>query len=136
MAGYRAQRIAELVHRELAERLRLEVKDPRVEPISLTHVEVTRDLSRATAHYMPLGGGEPSKELRDGLAEAAKQLRGPIGRALRLRHAPEIVFVVDAHTDRAFRVSALIEQVARELPADDPPTVDSPSAANGSGADS
>ncbi len=123
MPGHRAQRIAELVHRELAERLRLEVKDPRVGPISVTHVEVTRDLSRATAHYMPLGGGAASAELRDGLLEAAKQLRGPIGRALKLRHAPELVFVLDEHTDRAIRVSSLIEKVARELPAAAPAAV-------------
>lgn len=114
MGGYRAARIAEMIHRELAERLRLEVKDPRMEPISITHVAVTKDLSRATVEYLPLGGDEPSKDLKDALKEAAKVVRGPIGRALRLRHAPEIVFSVDTHTAEAFRVSRLIEEVAAD----------------------
>lgn len=114
MGGYRAERVAEMIHRELAQRLRLEVKDPRLEPISITHVKVTRDLSRATVDFMPLGGGEVSGDLREALDEAARSLRGPIGRALRLRHAPEIVFREDTHTEKAIRVTRLLEEIASE----------------------
>lgn len=120
MGGYRAERIAELVHRELATRLQRDVKDSRLEPISITHVEVTRDLSRANVHYLPLGGGEPSDELVEALDGAARQLRGPIGRALKIRHAPEIVFQVDRHTERAIRVTQLLEQIGRELNPSEP----------------
>ncbi|MEZ4239276.1 MAG: 30S ribosome-binding factor RbfA [Myxococcota bacterium] len=114
MPGYRPARVAEMIHRELAERLRSDVKDPRVEPISITSVDVTRDLSRATIAFMPLGGGQPSDDLREGLAAAARQLRGPIGRALRLRHAPELVFDYDDRTDAAFRVTKLLDRLAAE----------------------
>ncbi len=114
MGGYRAERVAEMIHRELAQRLRMEVKDPRLEPVSITHVQVTRDLSRATVDYLPLGGGAPSEDLADALKEAGKQLRGPIGRALRLRHAPEIVFQVDAHTEQAIRVTQLLQSLATD----------------------
>ena len=114
MPSYRPERVAEMIHRELAERLRSEVKDPRVEPISITAIEVSKDLSRAVVAYTPLGGGRPSEELIEGLAAASRQLRGPIGRALRLRHAPELVFQVDEHIDEAFRVSSLIERLAAE----------------------
>lgn len=114
MPSYRPERVAELIHKELGQRLRLEVKDPRVTPISITSVEVTRDLSRAVVTYLPLGGGTPSPDLIDGLEQAARQLRGPIGRALRLRHAPELVFEVDTHTEEAFRVTALLDRLAQE----------------------
>ena len=114
MPGYRPERIAEMIHRELDERLRSEVKDPRVGPISITNIEVTRDLSRAVVSYMPLGGGQPPRDLEEGLAEAARRLRGPIGRVLRLRHAPEIVFVYDDKTDKAFAVMGTIDRLARE----------------------
>ncbi len=114
MRGYRPERVAELIHRELGERLRLQVKDPRVTPISITSVEVTRDLGRAVVRYLPLGGGLPSADLIEGLEHAAKQLRGPIGRALRLRHAPELVFEVDEHMEDAFRVTQIIDELARE----------------------
>lgn len=114
MPAHRAERIAEMMHRELDERLRLEVKDPRLVPISITTVEVSRDLSRAVVEYLPLGGGEVSRELKEALAVAAKRLRGPIGRALRLRHAPEIVFKVDQHTEEAIRITGLLSRMERE----------------------
>ncbi|HHO54347.1 MAG TPA: 30S ribosome-binding factor RbfA [Deltaproteobacteria bacterium] len=114
MPSYRPERVAELIHKELGQRLRLEVKDPRVTPISITSVEVTRDLSRAVVTYLPLGGGTPSPDLIDGLLQAARQLRGPIGRALRLRHAPELVFEVDTHLEEALRVTALLDRLAEE----------------------
>ncbi len=114
MGGYRAERLAELIHRELAQRLRTEIKDPRVTSISITSVEVTRDLRRATVRWMPLGGGSPTAELDEGLRDAARRLRGPIGRALRLRHAPELDFSWDDHTEAAFHVTRLIDELARQ----------------------
>lgn len=114
MPGYRAERVGEMIFREVAERLRSQIKDPRVTPISITHVEVTRDLSRAVLSYLPLGGGTPTEELREGLEAAAKQMRGPIGRALRLRLAPELVFTYDTQIDVTFRVTALIDRVAAD----------------------
>jgi len=114
MPAHRAERVAEMLHRELDERLRLEVKDPRIVPISITSIEVSRDLSRAVVEFLPLGGGAVEKDLLDGLAQAARKLRGPIGRALRLRHAPEIVFRVDAHTEEAIRITGLLSQMERD----------------------
>jgi len=115
MRGYRPERVAELIHRELGQRLLTEIKDPRVTPISITKVEVNRDLSRAVVHFLPLGGGVPSPDLVDGLDHVAKQLRGPIGRALRLRHSPELVFEVDTHTEEAVRITQLLNEIGEEL---------------------
>ncbi len=114
MAGFRAERVAEMIHRELSQRLRLEIKDPRITEVSITKVDVTRDLSRATVSYMPLGGGAVPDEMRAGLGDAAKRLRGPIGRALRLRHAPEIVFEYDKFTEEAVRMTQLLDKLSAE----------------------
>lgn len=114
MPGHRPERVAEMVHRELAERLRTDVKDPRVTPLSITSVQVNRDLSRAVVSFLPLGGGRPGGDLVEGLGDAARKLRGPIGRALRLRHAPEIVFVWDEKAEDAFRVMGVLERLRRE----------------------
>lgn len=112
--GHRPQRVAEMIHKELARRLLLEVKDPRVTPVSITHVQVSGDLSVARVQYMPLGGGTPSEELQAGIADVAKQLRGPIGRALRLRHAPELRFEIDTHTDEAVRMTTLLGELEQK----------------------
>ena len=114
MPGYRPARIAELIHQELAQRLREDVKDPRVTDLSITRVDVARDLKRATIHYLPLGGGARSKELDAALSDVARYLRGPVGRALRIRHAPELVFVFDTTTEAAIRVSRIITEISQE----------------------
>lgn len=114
MPSFRPERVAAMLHREVAERLRMEIKDPRVVDISITSVVMSKDLSKATVSYLPLGGGGESPELQDGLDEAARRMRGPIGRALRLRHAPEIVFAYDTHSERAFAVTRLIDQLSAE----------------------
>jgi ribosome-binding factor A len=115
MSGWRPERVAEMVHRELAQRLREDVKDPDLGPISITGVDVSRDLGRAVVRFLPLGGGEAGPELDAALGRAARTLRGPVGRALRLRTAPELVFVRDADLERAVRVTSLLDEVGREL---------------------
>ncbi|MFK7931765.1 MAG: 30S ribosome-binding factor RbfA, partial [Myxococcota bacterium] len=115
MAGYRPQRVAEMIHRELSVRLRDELKDPSFTPVSITHVEVSRDLGSARVSWTPLGGDPPSNELVEAVEAAARRLRGPIGRALRLRHAPDLRFELDVHTDNAVRLTALLGEIGREL---------------------
>ena len=114
MSAYRPKRVAEMLHKEIAARFRTELKDPRLEPISITAVDITRDLRRATVSWMPLGGGVASEDLIAAVTDAARRLRGPVGRALRLRNAPELLFVLDDHTDRAARLTTILDQLARE----------------------
>lgn len=111
MPSYRPARVAEMVHRELAQRLRTEIKDPELVPISITRVEMTRDLGRATVWYLPLGGGDAPESLGEALLRAARQLRGRVGRALRLRAAPELVFQVDVHHEEALRVTRMLHDL-------------------------
>jgi ribosome-binding factor A len=117
MPGYRPQRIAELIHRELAQRLQRELRDPNLPHVSVVHVEVTRDLGVAKIAWSPLGGGAPSKELIDAIDEAARRLRGPIGRALGTRHSPELRFQLDDHTETAVRMTSLLNRIKGELDA-------------------
>ncbi len=134
MAGFRPVRMAEIIHREVAARLLRDVKDPRVTPISITRVEVAGDLSRASIEFLPLGGGPVTAELREGLSTVARQLRGPVGRALGVRHAPELVFTPDRHTEAAIRVSSLLEQLGRPSSAGDAPADEADEATDASDA--
>lgn len=115
MAGYRPKRIAEMIHRELSVLLRQTLKDPGHPPISITHVEVTRDLRHASVYWSPLGGSPASDDLLDAMDEASRKLRGPVGRALRTRHSPELHFKLDTHTDDAVRMTQLLGEIGREL---------------------
>lgn len=110
----RARRVAEQVQRVLGEMLRREVRDPRLKPVTVTHVKVSPDLSHAWIYYELLNGDSHDPLQREILNEAAVYLRGPVGRALRLRLSPELHFEPDLELERGNRLDALITQAVRE----------------------
>jgi ribosome-binding factor A len=102
----RSQRIADQIQRTLSELIRREVKDPRLGMVTLTEVRVSKDLAYATVYYSVLGAdSDVTQEILD---KAADYLRGPLGRALGLRHSPEIRFKRDELIEQGARMSELI----------------------------
>ena len=94
MASTRIGRINEEVQRELSALIPT-VKDPRVTGmISVTAVDVTQDLKYAKV-YISVLDKEDSAQVLKGLKSAAGYLRRELGRALSLRHTPELTFVQD-----------------------------------------
>jgi ribosome-binding factor A len=111
----RPDRVAEAIREEVAQFLADGVKDPRVRGlVTVTGVEVTRDLRHARVFVSIMGDDAARAETFDGLAGVAGHLRGRVGRALRLRAAPEIEFRNDASVAHAARIETLLEQVQRE----------------------
>lgn len=113
----RTDRVAEQIQRELAELLRQEVKDPRVQMITLTGVEVTRDYAHAKVFYTTLEGA--SKAVQEGLERASGFLRSQLAHAMKLRITPQLHFVYDASVEHGAHLSQLIEQAVasdRTLP--------------------
>jgi len=104
----RVDRIAEQIQRELAQLIRLEVKDPRVKMVTLTGVEVTRDHAHAKVFYTSLDGDNPS--LLEGLERCAGFLRSQLSHAMKLRITPQLHFVYDASVERGAHLSQLIDQ--------------------------
>ena len=119
----RTDRVAEQIQRELAELLRLQVKDPRVHMITLTGVEVTRDYGHAKVFYTTLEGA--SKAVEQGLEHASGFLRSQLAHVMKLRITPQLHFVYDASVERGAHLSQLIDQaVASDKPANDKPSSD------------
>ena len=110
----RARRVAEQVQRILSEMLRREVRDPRLKPLTITHVRMSPDLSHAWVYYAPLSAESHDALQREILEEAAVYLRGPLGRALRLRLAPQLHFQPDEELERGHRLDDLITRAVRE----------------------
>jgi len=107
--GYvRTDRIAEQIQREVAQLLRLEVKDPRVRMITLTGVEVTKDYSHAKIFYTALGG--ESTAVQQGLEHASGYLRSQLAHSMKLRIMPQLHFVYDPSIERGAHLSQLIDQ--------------------------
>lgn len=111
---HRSDRVGDQIQRELAELIRLEVKDPRVGMITLADVEVSRDLAHAKVFFTQLGGEEKGLEAQQGLNHAAGFLRRALGQRMRLRSVPQLRFVYDDTPERGARMSSLIDQALAE----------------------
>ena len=102
---------------EIATFLANDIKDPRILGlVTVTGVEVTRDLRHAKVFVSVLGSEAQRAATFEGLNGVAAHLRGRVGRALRLRAAPEIEFRNDESIAHAAHIEQLLAQVRRDLP--------------------
>lgn len=109
----RGARLAEQIRRELAELIRLEVKDPRVGFVTLTAVEVSPDYTHAKIFFTTLEGERAVPELAQGLRRASGFLRRELGKRIRLFTTPELHWVYDRSVEHGAQLSALIDQAVR-----------------------
>jgi ribosome-binding factor A len=112
-ATARSQRIAAQMQRSLASLLHRGVRDPRVGNVTVTAVEVARDLSFARVHVLPFAGSGAADEMLAGLRSAAGYLRGELAREIKLRHMPRLEFQLDTLIEGAHRLTGLIEGAVR-----------------------
>jgi ribosome-binding factor A len=111
----RPDRVAEAIREGVANFLAEGVKDPRIRGfVTVTAVEVTRDLRHATVFVSVMGDDAARKSTFEGLDSVATHLRSLLGRSLRLHSAPEIVFKADESIARATRIEQLLAQVRSE----------------------
>jgi ribosome-binding factor A len=108
----RAKRVGQQIQRALSELIRRELRDPRLGMITLTEVRMSPDLSYAKIYYSVLGADPHlSQQI---LTQAADMLRGPLGRALGIRHSPELRFTQDELIESGARLSALINKAVKD----------------------
>ena len=107
----RSDRVAGSLRRELAQIIQVEMKDPEVGFISLSDVEVTRDLAHAKVYFTLLSSDFDHRQATIHLNEAAPYLRHLLGTSLRsLRSVPELHFVYDESVERGMHLDALIDR--------------------------
>ena len=116
----RTQRVADHLQRELAALIQHEVRDPRVGMISITGVDVSRDLGHAKVYYTAMGSdsGEDARESTEALNKAAGFLRSQLSRDSAMRSVPQLRFYFDSSVGRGRDLEELIQQAAdadREL---------------------
>jgi ribosome-binding factor A len=106
----RADRVGDLLHKELSRLLSREVKDPRLRTVTITAVRVSTDLRHARVLFT--GGAKDGREAQlQGLRSATGFLRGQLGRNLDLRYAPELTFEADESVDGTLEVMRLLREV-------------------------
>jgi len=106
----RNQRLGTQIMRSLSELLRFETKDPRLQDISLTSVDLSRDLSVARVYFSLLNPEESPEAAMEGLRKASGFLRAKLGSAIKVRHVPELRFVHDDSAAQSDKISQLIDR--------------------------
>ena len=106
----RTRRIAEEIRKIVSTMLINGIKDPRINSlVSVTDVEVTSDLSYAYIYVSILGGDEEST--LDGLKSACGYIRREVGKNIKIRHTPEIIFKIDDSLLKGMYMDELIKKV-------------------------
>ena len=107
----RTRRIAEQIQRELADVIRLELKDPRIPPlVTVTDVEVSSDQSHAKVFFTLLGDERQIVDTTEGLTRAAGFLRTQLAQRMKLRTIPQLEFKYDTSVERGMKLSRLIDE--------------------------
>ena len=117
--GYRQGRLGEEIRKIISELLLKELKDPRLSAmISVTAVEVTSDGSYATIYLSVLGlssaaedMGKQQQDVIEGMNHAKGLIRKEIGRQVKLRHVPDLIFKIDRSMEYGRHIDKIINDL-------------------------
>lgn len=114
MAKIRTGRVSEQIKKELSQLIQTELKDPRIGFITVTGVDVTNDLSQAKVYLSVLGDDDQKAGTLKALEKASGFLRSELGKRIRLRHVPELIFKFDESIAYGSRIEKLLGEIERE----------------------
>ncbi len=106
----RSDRLASQIQRELASLVRNNLKDPRLSSPGILEVKVSKDLSQAKVYFSVLDPDDAEQSLR-ALKHASGYLQREIGKVLKSRITPKLVFIYDDSDIRGRTMSELIDSV-------------------------
>ncbi|MBP3985711.1 30S ribosome-binding factor RbfA [Pseudoxanthomonas helianthi] len=116
---HRTDRVSAQLRRELGTLVHNAVREHRLPSVSVSDVEVTRDMAHAKVFVTALMP-EKSAEAVKGLKELAREIRMQLARAMKLRHVPELHFHYDDSVDRGERIDNLLRQLDEDsVPGDE-----------------
>lgn len=112
----RSVRVGDLILREVADLLSRKVKDPRVNGVTLTGVEMSNDLKHAKIFFSHLGVASEVRRAATGLESAKGFIKREIGLRLDLRNVPEVVFLHDPSLKTGADMEKLLEKLKSDPP--------------------
>lgn len=107
----RADRVAELIHQEMCRILLRQIGDPRLRQVTITRIRLSADLRCAKIYVSMLGDEEQISQTLKGLERAKRFIRGELGRNLKLRYTPELIFKWDGSLADSIHISQVLEEL-------------------------
>ncbi len=114
----RTERVSDQMKREIADILMRKIKDPRIGFVTVTGVDVADDLKNAKV-FVSIYGGDKAQTLK-GLESATPFIRTELGRRMRMRSIPELIFRFDASVEEGAHIMELLRTIEEERKAHDP----------------
>jgi ribosome-binding factor A len=114
--GRRVERVAALIRREISELIVSGIRDERLQHgmVSITNVEVAGDLQHCRIFVSVLGSDDDRSQVMAGLQAATPFVKGELGRRLKLRRTPEVVFQLDRGLERGTSVLELLGRLEEQ----------------------
>lgn len=111
MARVRVEKVQEQIQHEISNMLLRDIKDPRIQAVTVTGVELTDDMSQAKVFVSLYGSAEKQQEAWNAMNRAKGFLRTEIAKRIRLRFAPEILLEKDTSLEYGAHIDSLLRQI-------------------------
>ena len=112
----RMDRVQEMLRREISTILQNDIDDPRIEHVTITELEVSRDLRNAKVLFTlpPDMGLNVKNNAAKGLKAAAKFIRKELAERITIKYIPRLVFVEDKKSEREESIDRIFERIEEE----------------------
>lgn len=115
MSYPRVRRLAEEIKKIASDIIRNELRDPRISPMtSIVEVDLTRDLRYVNIYVSILGDDKQKEETMEGLTRASGFIRREIGKKIKARYTPEVIFKLDESIERGIHMYNVITEVNKQ----------------------
>jgi len=114
LAGKRAVRVGDQILKEIALLLLNRVKDPRVQGVTMTGINLSNDLKLARVYFSVMGNKSEIERALAGLNSAKGFIKREIGLRMQLRYVPEIKFLHDASLESGSHLDRIFEEIQKD----------------------
>lgn len=114
MASRRVERVSDLIKQQVSNIISNDLKDPRVGFVTVTSVDLSRDLRHAKVYISVMGSDEDRERTMEALNRASGFMRTSLGNKIRIRHIPELLFRYDDSYEYAARIAVVMKQIEPE----------------------
>lgn len=111
MEFQRSHRVGDQIQKEISALLVKGLKDPRIGFVTITAVEVTPDLHLARVFFTVMGDEKARRESTSGLKSSVPFIRRELGKRLRMRYTPDLLFQYDTSVDYGTRIDNLLQEI-------------------------
>jgi ribosome-binding factor A len=115
----RSDRVGDLIQVELADIIFRQIKDPRIGVVTITGVKMTDDLKLARIYFVEMGQDTCAPATQTGLDQAKSFLKRELGKRLKIRHIPDLIFTPDESFAYGSRIEKLLAEIGGQDAAPD-----------------